>query len=87
MEGGHLFGGQYLYIVADLPTLQPPVSSPADRVDFSEVFLAMAAVAPSQRVGGLSAVWGAASKGVIYSLLRKRCGNPVNVLIDINPAK
>ncbi len=30
---------------------------------------------------------GAASKGVIYSLLRERCGNPVNVLIDINPAK
>jgi hypothetical protein len=35
----------------------------------------------------LSAVWGAASKGVIYSLLRERCGNPVNVLIDNNPAK
>ena len=32
-------------------------------------------------------VWGAASKGVIYSLLRERCGNPVNALIDINPAK
>jgi len=34
-----------------------------------------------------SHVRGAASKGVIYSLLRERCGNPVNVLIDINPAK
>jgi hypothetical protein len=87
VEGGHLFGGQYLYVVADLATLRPPVSSPADRVDFPEDFLAMVTVAPSDRVRGSSAVWGAASKGVIYSLLRERCGNPVNVLIDINPAK
>jgi hypothetical protein len=87
VESGHLFGGQYLYVVADLATLRPPVFSPVDRVDFPGDFLAMATVAPSERVGGLSAVWGAASKGVIYSLLRERCGNPVNVLIDINPAK
>jgi Methyltransferase domain len=87
VESGHLFGGQYLYVVADLATLRPPVFSPVDRVHFPGDFLAMATVAPSERVGGLSAVWGAASKGVIYSLLRERCGNPVNVLIDINPAK
>jgi hypothetical protein len=86
VEGGHLFGSQYLYVVADLATLRPPMSSPADRVKFPEDFLAMATVAPSDQ-GELSAVWGAASKGVIYSLLRERCGNPVNVLIDINPAK
>jgi hypothetical protein len=87
VESGHLFGGQYLYVVADLATLRPPVSTPADRVDFPEDFLAMATIASSDRVGGLSAVWGAASKGVIYSLLRERGGNSVDVLIDINPAK
>jgi hypothetical protein len=87
VEGGHLFGGQYLYVVADLATLRPPVSGPADRVDFPEDFLAMANATPSDRSGTLSAVWGAASKGVIYSLLRERFGNPVNFLIDINPAK
>ncbi|AOS92633.1 class I SAM-dependent methyltransferase [Mycobacterium intracellulare] len=87
VESGHLFGGQYLYVVADLATLRPPVSSAADRVDFPEDFLAMATVAPSNLGRGPSAVWGAASKGVIYSLLRERCGNPVSVLIDISPAK
>lgn len=87
VEGGHLFGGQYLYVVADLATLRPPASSPTDRVGFPADFLAMATFAPSTRKGGLNAVWGAASKGVIYSLLRERCGNPVSVLIDINPAK
>jgi hypothetical protein len=87
VDGGHLFGGQYLYVVADLATLRPPASSPAGRVDFPEDFLATVSVAPSDRAGGSRAVWGAASKGVIYSLLRERCGNPVDVLIDINPAK
>jgi hypothetical protein len=87
VESGHLFDGQYLYVVADLATLRPPVSGPADRVDFPEDFLATATVAPTDRAGGLHAVWGAASKGIIYSLLQERCRNPVNVLIDINPAK
>lgn len=88
VEQGHLFGGQYLYVVADLATLRPPVSSSADRVEFPTDFLntAPAASAVSVRCSS-SAVWGASSKGVIYSLLRERSGDPVDVLIDINPAK
>lgn len=87
LERGHLFGGQYLYVVADLATLRSPVSSSADRVDFPDDFLAMANSQTARRNEGPSAVWGAASKGVIYSLLRERCGDPVDMLIDINPAK
>ncbi len=87
VEGGHLFGGQYLYVVADLATLRTPTASAADRVAVPEDFFSMASVAPSEGTAGQNAVWGAASKGVIYSLLRERCGYPVNVLIDINPAK
>ena len=87
VQRGRLFGGQYLYAVADLATLRPPVSGPADRMDFPADFLATATVAPSDRLGESNAVWGASSKGVIYSLLRERWGNPVNALIDINPAK
>jgi hypothetical protein len=87
VQSGHLFGGKYLYVVADLATLRQPVCGPADRVDFPEDFLATATIAPSDRAAGSNAVWGAASKGVIYSLLRERCGTPVNVLIDINPVK
>ena len=51
VDGGHLFGGQYLYVVADLATLRPPVSSLADRVDFPEDFLATVSVVPF-RPGG-----------------------------------
>lgn len=32
-------------------------------------------------------VWGGASKGVISALLRERLGKPVDVAIDLNPAK
>lgn len=87
VEGGHLFGGQYLYVVADLATLHRPVSSPADRVDFPDDFQPLTAAAPAKATAGPSAVWGAGSKGVVYALLRERYGRPVNVLIDINPAK
>jgi hypothetical protein len=65
VQGGQLFGGQYLYVVGDLATLRPPVSNPADRVDFPEDFLATATLAPSNRAGGSSAVWGASAEGVI----------------------
>lgn len=87
VEGGRLFGGQYLYVVADLATLRSPAADPSVQVDFPGDFLSTATMAPPQEAGRPTAVWGAASKGVIYSLLRERSGNPVDVLIDINPAK
>jgi hypothetical protein len=33
------------------------------------------------------AVWGGASKGVIFALLSERLGRPIDIVIDINPAK
>lgn len=36
---------------------------------------------------GRTAVWGAASKGVIFSLYMQRLGVDLDLLIDINPAK
>jgi hypothetical protein len=83
---GHLFGGQYLYVVADLGSLRRPEFTVSDRIEVPDDFLPMPAAErrPSEPP---RAVWGAASKGVIYSLLRERSGAPVDVLIDINPAK
>jgi hypothetical protein len=37
--------------------------------------------------GGYSAVWGGASKGVTFTLLKARAGYAVDIVIDINPAK
>ena len=84
LTSGPLFSGQYLYVVADLATLRAPKIDPGDRVDF-----------PADFIGGVGredrseprAIWGGASKGVIYALLRERAGSPVDMAIDISPAK
>jgi hypothetical protein len=87
IESGHLFGGQYLYVVADLSKLREPLASEADRIDIPKSFLPEVVSKGNKSSGGPIAVWGAASKGVIYALLRERAGNPIKTLIDINPAK
>jgi hypothetical protein len=87
VASGRFFGGQYLYVVADLATLRLPVANPNDTVFFPSDFLDAASAATRSSAGGFEAVWGAASKGVIYALLRERFDNPASLLIDINPAK
>lgn len=84
VEAGRVFGGQYLYAVAELRSLRQPVRAPEDP-----------AVLPPDFAAGVGrfdavddcAIWGGASKGVIFALLRERRGHPVSTVIDINPAK
>ncbi|MBS4077786.1 class I SAM-dependent methyltransferase [Pseudomonas rustica] len=90
LEAGHLFGGQYLYIVADLSTLRLTPEQPVPRLTLPEGFTAsldralqIIRSAPEQG----SAIWGASSKGVIYALFLQRAGVAVDRVVDINPAK
>lgn len=91
LESGRVFGGQYLYIVADLATLKTPVAEDGDRVDFPTDFLSSmersAAHLQGGDTGAPTAIWGGASKGVIFSLFMERAGQPVDLVIDINTAK
>ena len=80
-EVGHCFGGQYLYVIGDLASLRDPWFDEA--VPFPDDFLA-SLEAPA---GAYDVVWGGASKGLIYSMLRDRKGKPVRAIVDINPAK
>lgn len=86
-ESGHVFGGQYLYVVADLATLRKPVLAAQDIYSFPEDFLAdierVAAIAKGKR----NAIWGGASKGVIFALYMQRASVNIDLVIDINPAK
>jgi SAM-dependent methyltransferase len=92
-EAGHVFGGQYLYVVADLATLRPPRADTADTFTFPADFLATVAryagmIKASRGTGkGSAIVWGGASKGVIFSLFMQRAGADIDFVIDINPAK
>ena len=81
-DSGRIFGGQYLYVVAELASLRTPKYDSNDAVAFPEDFMRGLTFA-EQPV----CVWGGASKGVIFSLLRERAGHPVSIVIDVNPAK
>jgi hypothetical protein len=86
-SSGRLFGGQYLYVVADLATLRP--AEFADPVVFPPDFLGDVEVHARRlrEQAGPVAVWGAASKGVLFSLFMERAGARVDTIIDVNPAK
>ncbi len=90
LEAGRLFGEQYLYVVADLASLRRPDASDVAPLRLPDDFSASLdrAVAIVRRDGDKgSAIWGASSKGVIYSLFLQRAGVAVDQVVDINPAK
>ena len=86
VESGHLFGGQYLYVVAELATLRAPQRDSRNAVSFPSDFVATI-VEHEDPLADDAAIWGGASKGVIFSLLKGRAGQRVGTVIDINPAK
>jgi hypothetical protein len=88
-EHGYLFGGQYLYVVADLASFREPKATADSRVDFPRDFLG-GIQKHAELISSTAcrcAVWGGASKGVIFTLYMERAGRPVDAVIDINPAK
>ncbi|RYF45888.1 MAG: methyltransferase domain-containing protein [Comamonadaceae bacterium] len=89
-EAGHLFGGQYLYVVADLSSLRELVTSePTERVRLDDGFMAGIdrCAAQAAEVSGPKALWGASSKGVIFAHHLSQAGIEFNMAVDINPVK
>jgi SAM-dependent methyltransferase len=80
------FGGQYLSVVAELSSLRAPGPAPAPA--WPDDFLAgLDRTIQEGRGAPHELVWGAGSKGVIFSLLRQRRGRPIAAAIDIHPGK
>ena len=77
------FGGQYLSIVADLATVRVPEIDHADRPLFPPDFASGLHPLSAET----AAVWGGASKGVLFCLMMERAGVVVERVIDINPSK
>lgn len=93
-ESGHTFGGQYLYVVADLASIRQPSADEQDVFALPTGFLDAVKIHagrlnerrnPSAKA--VSAIWGGASKGVIFALYMERLGAKVDVVVDINPTK
>lgn len=88
LESGYVFGEQYLYVVADLATLRKPQFSNDCTINFPTDFLSsIERVAAIANTNAQNAIWGGASKGVIFTLYMHRAGVDINAVIDINPAK
>lgn len=81
------FGGQYLRVVGDLAKVRIPIRDPKAAPSLPKDFTARLKVETCAHPSGPTVVWGGASKGVIFSLLRERAGLPVDRIIDINPEK
>lgn len=86
LQSGRLFGSQYLYVVADLATLRVLTRDDTAPLVFPENF-----VASRDRFRNIPfkprAIWGAASKGVIFGIHMQQLGTPIDFAIDINPVK
>ena len=86
VDSGKLFGDQYIYVVAELSSLRIPKFDRLDSVCFPTDFLKK--LKDDHIVGqSKTAIWGGASKGVIFALFKSRIGHFVDLVIDINPAK
>lgn len=89
-SSGYLFNNQYMYVIADLASLNSLNDFKKDDVvDFPRNFLSSLIKVTEylKTKQGKVAVWGGASKGVIFTLYAKRAGIQVDYIVDINPAK
>ncbi len=90
---GHIFDGQYLYVIADLSSLAAPPYKNIRKVNFPEKIhskidqLQTNYGENSSHKNRQKVIWGASSKGVIFSILMKRNDVSIDFAIDINPAK
>ncbi|MBU1219449.1 methyltransferase domain-containing protein [Myxococcota bacterium] len=88
IESGKLFGGQYLYIVASLPTFNTPtnyngrVYKPLNLNTNIENL-----VAQIKAKSGKLLIWGAGAKGNTFANILKTRSIKIDAIIDINPAK
>jgi len=90
LRKGQLFGGQYIYIVADLASLKRPKRNDMDCFSFPSDFqrgISKAVDILKGKGNRRAAVWGGASKGVLFPLFLSYRGFLPDFVIDINPAK
>lgn len=91
IDSGHLFGAQYIYVVAELSSLRKLKNGAGAAFELGYDFMAgvdrvvqILAENPAKQV----VVWGGASKGVILAHhVRQKSDRFFSFAIDINPAK
>jgi SAM-dependent methyltransferase len=91
LDSGSIFGGQYIYVVADLASLRSNPEEDVHKFHLPADFLGGIdrAIAAMKNQGDRKhIIWGGGSKGVIFALqLLRRSGVTPDFVIDINPFK
>jgi hypothetical protein len=88
IEPGRFFGGQYLFVVADLSSYRRPMHYAGrlyEEIDMDGYVKSLM----NKRSGGTKKtyLWGAGAKGVTLANIFSRKAVSIEALIDINPAK
>ncbi|MFA6103029.1 MAG: class I SAM-dependent methyltransferase [Victivallaceae bacterium] len=87
LDAGHLFGGQYLYIVANLSTFKYPQRQNVHVYSKLNILGQLNHIINETDFSLPTYIWGAGAKGAtLVNLLFKR-GIHVEAMIDINPKK
>jgi hypothetical protein len=86
MISGHIFDGQYIYVIADLKDLVVPSAGSCDHLSLPNDFFDSLTMLDLDNTRDIC-IWGAASKGVIFSIFAESQGISISTAIDINPAK
>jgi hypothetical protein len=88
-DSGNMFDDKFLYVVADLATFKAPMKNSFTPLEFPSNFLDTLEYYAGElsKAKSATAIWGGASKGVIFSILLERAGAKIDVVVDMNPAK
>jgi hypothetical protein len=87
-KSGNFFGGQYLFLVADLSTFRAPERYAGRRfgkLDMNRYLHTLLRMRSGS--SGKTFIWGAGAKGITLSNIFRRNAIPIDAIIDINPAK
>ena len=88
VASGHCFGGQYLFVVAQLSSIRDPGFTEARRATVPEDFTDdISWYLGELDTPGRNVVWGASSKGVLFSVHMSSRGGLVDAVVDVSPEK
>lgn len=88
IESGHLFGGQYIYVVADLSNFRTTTATTSKQYSQLNFDCYMNALLSKRLNPNRKAfLWGAGAKGITFSNILSRKKISLDAIVDINPAK
>ena len=88
IESGQIFGGQYIYLIADLSSFKTPSEYNGMRLSSLRIDGYLEALLAKKMNAFTSTyIWGAGAKGITFSNILTKKGVCVEAIVDINPAK